>query len=202
MAASVKANVYKEEIGGLHRIDNDRKPAVKRHSVKREESAGPQAVKTEESTPGSVKTEESPAYSVKSEEATPKRARYQEDTETSSSAPPVKNEDPLLEDDAETSNEMGDEEVGENSVDAISTLPKSIDDIIRYMDRLEPDQGYFERQADSRDGCSKTRRKLRIFADKNMTHPAVSHRKRSGSWTPPNKATLDSMIQLLKEMIP
>jgi hypothetical protein len=31
-------------------------------------------------------------------------------------------------------------------------IPASIDEIIRYMDRLEPDENYYERQADSRNG--------------------------------------------------
>jgi hypothetical protein len=155
-------------------------------------------VKSKEAMPRSAKR------SAQGVPVTPERKIIKKKQKTiyhqhSSSAPPVKNEDPLVEDDAEKSND--DEESGDNLFDDISTLPKSIDEIIRYMDHLEPDQGYFERQADSRDGCSKTRSKLRIFANKNPTHPAVSHWKRSGSWTPPNKATLDSMIQLLKEMI-
>jgi hypothetical protein len=212
--------VVEEEFGRLQWIDDDRKPSANNKtrikqdsdSVKREESTGPHSVKSEESpTAGSAKSKEATPHPVKCEELTPKRAAetvaitpgknkkqrtiYQED----SPAPPVKNEDPLVEDDAETSND--DEESGDNLFDDISALPKSIDAIIRYMDHLEPDQGYFERQADSRDGCSKTRSKLRIFANKNPNHPAVSHWKTSGSWTPPNKATLDSMIQLLKEMI-
>ena len=53
-------------------------------------------------------------------------------------------------------------------------MPSSIDDIIKYMDRVEPGKHYFDKQKDSRDGCSKTRKKLRTFADKNPTHPAVS----------------------------
>jgi len=80
-------------------------------------------------------------------------------------------------------------------------LPKSIDGIIRLMDELEPDQGYFDRQADNRGGCSGTRGKLRAFARKNPGHAAVEHWVETGSWQPPNETTFHVLAELLKTMI-
>ena len=80
-------------------------------------------------------------------------------------------------------------------------IPKSIDAILRYMDELEPTKKYFERQKDSRNGCSKTRKKLRKFADENPGHPAVVHYKETNKWQPPNECALHEIIGLLKQII-
>jgi len=80
-------------------------------------------------------------------------------------------------------------------------MPDSIDAIIRYMDRIEPGKSYFRRQADSRDGCSKTRKKLRAHADKHPTDPAIAFWKQSGDWKPPDQGSLDAIVALLKTMI-
>ena len=80
-------------------------------------------------------------------------------------------------------------------------LPSTIDGIIRHMDRLEPGKRYFERQKDSRDGCSKTRKKLRDFANKRPDHPGVRFWVASNSWAPPDVASLEAVMSLLKTMI-
>lgn len=80
-------------------------------------------------------------------------------------------------------------------------LPTSIDAIIRYMDTIEPGANYHRLQQDSRGGCSGTRGKLRKFARKKPEHPAVRHWIETSNWAPPNKETLNAMIDLLKTMI-
>ena len=80
-------------------------------------------------------------------------------------------------------------------------MPSSIDEIIHYMDELEPDQDYYERQQDSRGGCSGTRGKLRKFAKKEPDHPAVNHWVETKQWEPPNAASLHALIELIKTMI-
>lgn len=76
----------------------------------------------------------------------------------------------------------------------------SIDAILRYMDRLEPGKHYFDRQKDSRGGCSKTRKKLRTFAEKNPSHQAVAHWVATSSWVPPNEGSLHAIVVLLKTL--
>jgi len=71
----------------------------------------------------------------------------------------------------------------------------------RREQKIHPGQDYFERQADSRNGCSKTRGKLRKFAKKNPDHPAVKHWIATSKWQPPDKATLHAMMELIKTMI-
>ena len=80
-------------------------------------------------------------------------------------------------------------------------MPQSIDAIIRYMDSIEPGAQYFERQADTRNGCSKTRKKLRAFADKHPSHPAVSFWVATDKWEPPSEFALAEIVKLLKTMI-
>ena len=80
-------------------------------------------------------------------------------------------------------------------------MPDSVDAIIHYMDRIEPGKGYFQKQVDNRDGCSKTRKKLRTFADKNPTHPGVAFWVNTSKWAPPNQTALDACVVLLKTMI-
>lgn len=80
-------------------------------------------------------------------------------------------------------------------------LPNSLDGLIRLMDEIEPDEDYFERQADNRGGCSGTRSKLRKFANKNNDHPAVRHWVVTRNWGPPDEETCLAMMDLLKTMI-
>ena len=84
-------------------------------------------------------------------------------------------------------------------------MPKSIDDIIRYMARQEPDQNYHLV------GPMDIRSKLRPFAEANEDHPAVRHYvhnkaaedvKLSERWTPPNRQTLNALMELIKTMLP
>lgn len=99
--------------------------------------------------------------------------------------------------------EQQQEKEQEQSVTA--QLPKSIDAIIRYMDKIYPAKpgyhSFYVSQQDSRAGCSKTRKKLRDFARKYPQDPAISHYVLDGKWDPPNQATLDLMVNLLKTMI-
>ena len=81
------------------------------------------------------------------------------------------------------------------------TMPDSIDEIIRYMDFLEPSQEYFKRQEDSRGGCSGTRGKVRKMAKKDPNHPAVAHWTKTKNWKPPDEKTLDEIIKVLKSII-
>jgi hypothetical protein len=82
-----------------------------------------------------------------------------------------------------------------------SLLPKSIDAIIRFMDRIEPGNNYFKRQQDSRAGCSGTRGKLRKFARRNPSHPAVVHWVEREKWEPPDPKSLMALMELIKKMI-
>ena len=80
-------------------------------------------------------------------------------------------------------------------------LPTSIEGIIRYMDSIEPGQKYFRRQADSRNGCSKTRKKLRRHAKQFPDDPAVSFYVSTQKWAPPDRDSLDAIVELLKDII-
>ena len=85
--------------------------------------------------------------------------------------------------------------------EAVPQAMSSIDEIIRWMDHLEPGKRYFDRQKDSRDGCSKTRKKLRVHAGKHPEDPAVCFWVQTGSWRPPNAEALAAIVALLKTMI-
>ena len=80
-------------------------------------------------------------------------------------------------------------------------IPPSITALVRLLDKLEPGKKYFERQADSRDECSKLRGKLRKFARANPKHPAVTHWVKTRNWEPPDRKTLAALMDLVKEMI-
>lgn len=80
-------------------------------------------------------------------------------------------------------------------------LPKTFDDIIRYMDQVEPDKNYYERQEDSRGQASKTRGKVRKFARENPDHPAVRHWIQTSKWQPPDQESLFALMDLIKTMI-
>jgi hypothetical protein len=69
-------------------------------------------------------------------------------------------------------------------------MPRSIDGIIHFMDEQEPDQGYYERQQDNRGGCSGIRGKIRKYAKKNPSHPAVKHWIETKRWEPPDAVSL------------
>ena len=80
-------------------------------------------------------------------------------------------------------------------------LPKTLEDIIKHMDELEPDKNYYERQADARNKCSKTQKKLRDFANKNPDHEAIRHWVDTKKWQPPDEETLTALMELIKTMI-
>jgi hypothetical protein len=90
----------------------------------------------------------------------------------------------------ESSNELDEED-----------MPSSIDAIIRYMDRLEPEKEYYKRQQDNRGGCSKTRRKLREYKKQNTDDIAVSWHKVGNVWCPPRLQILKALIERLKIII-
>lgn len=85
---------------------------------------------------------------------------------------------------------------------------ESITAIIRFMDEIEPGNGYFERLQDNRNEFSSTRRKLRDIA-KNKDHPDsrklsfwVKNKAKGIKpvWKPPNHNILLGVIQLLKNV--
>lgn len=80
-------------------------------------------------------------------------------------------------------------------------MPSSITEVIRFMDKLEPDQGHYQLQADSRGECSGTRGKLRRFARKNPDHPAIRHWVATRKWQPPDTESLFALMELIKTMI-
>lgn len=79
-------------------------------------------------------------------------------------------------------------------------IPSKIPDIIKLMDKLDPDQNYFNRRANL---PKKMRVKLRAFARKeeNENHPAVKHWVSTKDWRPPNETTLRALMVLMREMI-
>jgi hypothetical protein len=83
----------------------------------------------------------------------------------------------------------------------LDVMPASIDEIIRYMDHLEPGLHYFERQKDSRNACSKTRGKLRKYAHQHPDDPAVRHWVESNNWQPPDQKALNALVGLIKTLI-
>jgi hypothetical protein len=82
-----------------------------------------------------------------------------------------------------------------------SSIPRTLDDIIRLMDNMEPGRYYFDRQKDSRNGCSKTRKKLREYARKHEKDPAVKHWVETGKWEPPTEAALHALMDLIKTFV-
>jgi len=74
-------------------------------------------------------------------------------------------------------------------------IPSSVDDIIRLMDELEPEEHYCRRST------SGIRGKLRDFARKNQDHPAVKHWIETKKWQPPDHETLRALMDLIKTMI-
>ena len=92
------------------------------------------------------------------------------------------------------------------------SMPRSMDDIIRLMDKLEPTKKYFDRQktldSDGKWSSIWTRQKLRALAAKDPTHPAIRYwveRRKVGHsnhsiWKPPSKDTLNEMVVLLKNV--
>ena len=49
--------------------------------------------------------------------------------------------------------------------------------------------------------CSKTRKKLRVFARKNPNNPAVKHWIKTEKWEPPDEDSLITLIGILKKII-
>jgi len=89
-----------------------------------------------------------------------------------------------------------------------SVLPQSIDEVIRYMDERAPLARYYERQADSAGGCSRTRSKLRAHAKLHPNDPAVAFWVAAGGgggrvvpWMPPDAHSLEALVNLLKQII-
>ncbi|CAB9514421.1 expressed unknown protein [Seminavis robusta] len=110
--------------------------------------------------------------------------------------------------DDETESDDGSEVQAEVQEDAdyLDTLapadfPDSIPKVIRLMDQLEPGMNYYERQADNRGECSKIRKKLRDFAQKEPDHPGIAHWVETKKWKPPNLESLRALIELLKTKI-
>jgi len=83
----------------------------------------------------------------------------------------------------------------------LDDIPATIDDIIRYMDQLEPSENYYDRQKDTKGGSSKTRGKLRNFAKSYPTNLAVMHWVETGKWQPPNEEVLAALMEVLKNII-
>ena len=83
----------------------------------------------------------------------------------------------------------------------LDDIPATIDGIIRYMDKLEPGEYYYDRQKDRRGGCSNTRGKLRNWANLNPTNIAVMHYVETRKWQPPNEEVLLAMVNELKNLI-
>jgi hypothetical protein len=153
-----------------------------------------------EHSSGSAKRKRESEPPIKTEETEAKEARHM-DVVTSSSTRNDESGDGELAagivcintDDAQneqTSNELDEED-----------MPSSIDAIIRYMDRLEPEKEYYKRQQDSRSGCSKTRRRLREYKKENTNDIAVSWHKLGNVWCPPSLQILKALIERLKIII-
>ena len=69
-------------------------------------------------------------------------------------------------------------------------MPSSVSDVIRLMDKLQPNRQYYKRQQDSRGECSKIRGKLRKYANANKHKMGVSHWIQTNKWKPPDEETL------------
>jgi hypothetical protein len=80
-------------------------------------------------------------------------------------------------------------------------MPASITAIVRYMDELEPDRGWYDRQRDSRGECSILRGKLRRFARSHPRSLATRHWLETGKWQPPDGEALSELVGLIKTMI-
>ena len=76
-------------------------------------------------------------------------------------------------------------------------MPQGIDGILRWMGQQDGKK-YLEKQADSRGGCSKTRNKLRKYAEENHGHSAVIFYQQTSKWHPRNEEELNAIVSLLK----
>lgn len=87
-----------------------------------------------------------------------------------------------------------------------SMWPKSIDSIIKLMDKLEPGYNFYDRQVDGRGGCAIMRGKLRKHATKVKKEQrkdiAVQHWIDTKDWCPPNKDALLAIIFRIKKSMP
>jgi len=83
----------------------------------------------------------------------------------------------------------------------ISSLPNSISDVIRLMDKLQPNRQYYKRQQDSRGECSKIRGKLRKYANANKDKLGVSHWIETNKWKPPDEEALSALMVIIRDMI-
>jgi hypothetical protein len=84
--------------------------------------------------------------------------------------------------------------------------PRTVDDVIRLMDEIEPNKNYFARQTSPRGTVTK----LRYFAFRNPDHPAVRHYMKNINirslkvperWHPPNRESLYALMELIKFII-
>ena len=68
------------------------------------------------------------------------------------------------------------------------------------MDELEPGDGrpYFNKLKDSRGEMTALRPKLRKIKKTNPDHQAVRFHVKGEHWDPPDQATLDALILLIK----
>jgi len=193
------------DLGGEERQGRLRWPSKKR-KVKEEAKpeadapAAPPSVtppKKEESEVKQEATREATARKAPPTSVTPakmQRTKMKEESKKDEyPMAPVKDEESSLP--SEEHDTQGD------SVPVLDPMPKSITAIIHYMDELEPDEDYYRRQADNRGECSKIRKKLRKFAKKNPSHPAIKYYVETKDWQPPDEATLNALIDLIKTMI-
>ena len=113
--------------------------------------------------------------------------------------------DVLVEDDPVTAEIVQDNDITENDplihFKRISILPSSISDVIRLMDKLQPNMQYYKRQQDSRGECSKIRGKLRKYANANKDKMGVSHWIQTNKWKPPDEETLSALMVIIRDMI-
>ncbi|KAL9190424.1 hypothetical protein ACHAXT_007635 [Thalassiosira profunda] len=79
----------------------------------------------------------------------------------------------------------------------IASMPSSIREVVRLMDKLEPGREYYLRQEDCRGECSKLRGKLR----KLRGDLGVAHWTETGNWKPPNKEALSALMLLIRKTI-
>ena len=80
-------------------------------------------------------------------------------------------------------------------------MPSSISDVIRLMNKLQPDRQYYTRQQDSRGECSKIRGKLRKYANAHKHKKGVSHWIQTNKWKPPDEETLSALMVIIRDMI-
>mmetsp|Transcript_52823 Transcript_52823/g.128064 ORF Transcript_52823/g.128064 Transcript_52823/m.128064 type:complete len:444 (+) Transcript_52823:589-1920(+) len=80
-----------------------------------------------------------------------------------------------------------------------AVFPASIEELCRFIDaHVHP--GFLEKQQDNRQGCSRTRGKLRKFANKFPTHKGTKHWIETKSWKPPTSEAFVALVLLTLEL--